>query len=584
MIGMRRIASGVVALAMVMPFGLAAVSAPADASALAGPAKSAAPALARAVADARTTDARVAAIDKIMAALHVDVINPANGAVVVPGAARSLNDAYLYTSEVRWLALGYAQRDHDDLTQLADTLDGVYPKLHVPMTEASLGGALLKVTAADATSSDPDSVALLPRLVWQLGLLDKPAQDLARPVPVSKIRLDPVQAWLVAAAFTLPLVYANPVPAHTASRLTALSEGIIARGLRPDNICDDLKPLKRTVTGSAQYVETAVLTALGKASWAAFLKTAGKYTAPLIDIVHLLITGIGIVVSSTVSPAETSLGGPPMNFAVSVSMTLKLPRFLVECGWLLGDDFPGQGPLSGVSVLWDNSELLPWGTISCDRAGCEKTGTDGAAREVFTPGPEEVHKGATVYEPGKVEALALPGSALGNKFIGTAFDLLRVQEVMRWEIKHHQTGWPTGFSLHATEPGWAGDPVEWDFTGSGKRQAGGQCDKTGCYLEIISGTVSGKVWQPKCPTATVPPADNLIGGISLAKFPSGAQVNQYAVDFHTVSVDCNGENYPYYVESKPSDSTKLPPYVYGEIHTTITNLLASGAVTITWKY
>jgi hypothetical protein len=61
-----------------------------------------------------------------------------------------------------------------------------------------------------------------------------------------------------------------------ASRLPAMTHGVVKRAAVPASICDDLKPLKKTVIATAQYAETAVLTALGKAAWAGFLKTAGS--------------------------------------------------------------------------------------------------------------------------------------------------------------------------------------------------------------------------------------------------------------------------------------------------------------------
>lgn len=265
--GLRRPISIVAALAVMVPVALTAASVQAATGRQAVPAASRAPALARAVADARTTGARVAAIDHMMAALHIDVINPANGAVVVPGAARSLTDAYLYTGEVERLALGYATRQRFTLAGLAANLNVIYSRLRVKLTAASLGAAVLKVTQADARNGDSDAVALLPRLVRQLGLLDHPAQDLATKIAVARVRLDPLQAWLVEAAFTLPLVYANPVPAHAASLLPAMTDGVVKRAGVPDSICDDLKPLKKTLIGTAQYAETAVLIALGRAAW-----------------------------------------------------------------------------------------------------------------------------------------------------------------------------------------------------------------------------------------------------------------------------------------------------------------------------
>jgi hypothetical protein len=509
---MRQLIAVIAALAVSAGLTLAAAGT-AGAGVAARGGKSAAPALAKAVARAKTTAARVNSIDKIMAVLHVDVISPENGAVVVKGAARSLNDAYLYTSEVEHLALGYAARDRVTFKTLADEVGLAYTKLGVHLTGENLGAGVEKVIRAESKGSVKDPVALLARLVWQLGLLDKPAQDLAKKIPVGKVRLDPLQAWLITAEFTFPLIYAHPPSAAASSRLAALTDGLVKHGAAPSNVCEDLKALKESLGFSDKMVMSTVEGILGKTfNWAALLQSAGKNLAPLIDTVHGVLTGIGIEITSVIHPAKTELGGPDMFLAVGVFMHLHLPKVLVDCGWLSGDDFPGHGAVPGVTVSWDNGTLASWGSFRCD--GCHKTGPLGTAAETFTPGPEEVHHGTKIIERGDVTAYTLVNFSMGNK-LGFLGDVVRDQGHMIWELSHHKTGFPIGFTadVHSIAgPSYTTHTVS-DFTLTAVRtKIKGFCDPkketSACYYTVthIQGkaTVYAKYNEIAC-TAKMPP-------------------------------------------------------------------------------
>jgi hypothetical protein len=574
---MRRALAAAAALAVAAALMLTVTGTPAAAGAAV---KSKAPGLAKAVASAKTTKGRVTAIDKIMAVLRIDVIDPKNGAVVVKGAARSLNDAYLYTSEVEHLALGYAAKDRLTFKTLAAGLDLVWAKLGVHLTGENLGAGVLKVIRADARPSVRDSVALLARLVWQLGLLDKPAQDLAKKIKVSKVRLDPLQAWLIAVEFTFPLIYAHPPPTRASSRLVALTRGLVGHsGAAPSNVCEDLKAVKESLGFSDNMVMSTAEGIVGKMiSWPAILQKAGKFVPSLIDIVHGIVTGIGIEITSTIHPDKTELGGPDMFLAVGVVMHLKLPKVVVDCGWLSGDDFPGHGGVPGVYVLWDNGTLTQWGTIRCD--GCHKTGPLGTAAETFMPGPEPVHHGMKIIERGDVVAYTAVNISLGNLY-GFLGDILRDQGHMIWELSHHKTGYPDGFTadVHVHGKDSSGETTI-DLTVTADREKGDDCAKDyGCNYKPtdITGKVTYKSFDPPytC-TGDVPPYKD--GLAYLFNIFAETGIIRFGLDF-TAKV------------SKPCDTfgvdllSKLKPvvdYKNGDIHSTVP--IYSGTADITWRY
>lgn len=295
-----------------------------------------------------------------------------------------------------------------------------------------------------------------------------------------------------------------------------------------------------------------------------------------------------MTVDDTVSPAVTYLsGGPDLHFTVSVVMHLKLHPLLVRCGWLSGDAFPGYGPVKGVDVSWDNSELAPWGSFSCDRVGCDKTGTDGQARETFTPGTEDVHRGMQIYEPGMVHAIAFVGSSLGNKIIGTAFDLLRVTGGMRWEVRHHKTGYPTGFTAHV-KIGGGSLAVDVTVTGAVKQPKSTFCAPGGCTYEVqnITGTVTSL--GNNCGTVSVPPFKIDGGYWSIGTFLSGGKYVQklwVTIEFTTGNNSCGLQYLVAIDDDKPGG--QLPVYEFGETNSTV-NLAypgqGTGVATIKWAY
>jgi len=565
------------------------------------PAGSAAPGLAKAVAGARTTAARVAAIEKVMSVLHVDVINPVNGAVVVKGAARSLNDAYLYTNEVERIAVSYAAGDRVSLGQLADELGLAYAKLGANLTAANLGAGLLTVVKSDSARSVPDSTALVSRLIWQLGLLHKPAQNLAGNVPVAKVSLDPLQAWLVAADYTLPLIYGN-APPTSGSQLTALTDGLVGHAAVPSvDACRTLKAISESLSFSDKAVLGTVQDIIGKSiTWPELLKKAVPTVADLVDLVHGILTGIGIQVTSSIDPASTSLGGPPMHLTVGVIMTLHLPQWVVDCGWLAGADFPGHGGVPGVKVIWLNDTLANWGTFDCPAVGCKKTGDDGYARETFTPREEEVKHGIKVVERGTVKAVTLVNFSLDNK-LGFIADLIRDEGAMVWELSHKEADFPVKYTAHLTfnsypiDGAQAGEQFDLTLTGTQAPPTKKYCplgqDKL-CDYTVDS--VTGTYRWGGCATQKVPPYTWVVpvvpGGWEILSGNKGGSLTlKMSLDASVPDGSC-GLNEPLPLGIFDFDNADIYPAFEPGTMTTKTQLLDvysgefAGTADVTWTY
>ena len=504
----RAVSRSAMALAALLVLGgMPAVEAvPASAAGAASRSQnSAAPGLARAVADARTNGARVVAVDHILGALHIDVLDPATGAELVQGSARTLYDGYLYSNEVAELAAAFQANIRVSLAQVATELNNAgYAKLHQPMTAARIAAALLAVTRQDSSASVPDSIALLARLVWQLGLLHKGPQNLDKPIKPARILLDPLQEWLVVADFTFPFINANPALTGPASTLRATSHGVIkASRLSHEAFhpCD--VPFKKIIRPILKKAGSFALAALGQA-----FPKFGKYVVPiipdLIDVIHGSIIGIGVTVTGWANPAETHLGGPDMYFHVDVQMILKLPSWVVKCGWLVGLTFPGKSHIEGVAVIWqdvpgltDPSILADWGTLSCPVATCNTTNHYGIATLTFHPYPEPLSGGIMKDTPGTIAFVPFPNLRLKNP-LGFLGDITR-KDAIAWRVSHRVPhGWPTRIDATAT----FNDPSDFsgDFRTVGPVTISDAVQQTKCAPQYqgcvfstskISGTVAG---------------------------------------------------------------------------------------------
>jgi len=396
-----------------------------------------------------------------MAALHVTVVSPSDAKVIVKGAARSLTDAYLYSNEVQAIADVYPRRPSITVAELAADLDGaIYNKLHASFTEKDLGSALLRVIRKQARSNSV--AALLPQLIWQLGLHRKVLpQNLDKTIPTSAIRFDPVQAWLIGADFTLPLIYAHPAPRLVVNHLAAETGNIVKQVAGPSSgLCDRLEPSRQQIEDSGEILKQTI-ELIGE-TFPEIVQATLKFVGPLIDEFHGIAVGLSIVTFHFVTPHETKLGGGPIVFLMGVTMWAKLPDRFIKCGWLSGDEFPAEGGIPGVKVSWVNADLLPWGSVKCGT--CNYTETDGpykgTARETFTPKVEPYPHGQPTFTVGSVGASAYVLKSLGNKLGGIVEGNGNFQ-AMAFTIDYN-TDYPTSFSASMTitnDVNWEADKV-----------------------------------------------------------------------------------------------------------------------------
>jgi hypothetical protein len=150
---------------------------------------------------AGSTPARSKATLAIMRALHIPVVTASGKPVVVspePNAARRFA---LYDFELRGLGDAVARGPvtdlsgvSADLTRAGLTLDGRGKPFPTQLLRVSLLGAVKQAVHRPRAGR-----SLLPLIVRQLGLLERPRYDLAgRKVPKA-IPLDGLQAWLITA-------------------------------------------------------------------------------------------------------------------------------------------------------------------------------------------------------------------------------------------------------------------------------------------------------------------------------------------------------------------------------------------------
>src|SRR6266511_1092664 len=154
---------------------------------------------------AKTPAARYKALVGILRALHIGVVTPAGKPIVVspePNAARLFQ---LYDFEVRGLAAQLARRQTTTLDELAAALEkgglGLDPDRPLP---AELLAEGLRDATLEALARPRSERSLLPLLVRQLGL--RRGFDTRQELAPAQIKLDSLQAWLITADMSLPVL------------------------------------------------------------------------------------------------------------------------------------------------------------------------------------------------------------------------------------------------------------------------------------------------------------------------------------------------------------------------------------------
>jgi hypothetical protein len=338
------------------------------------------------------------------------------------------------------------------------------------------------VTAAvqEALNSPTRGASFLPLLVRDLGL--QHGYDLAHAVPASRVKLDPLQAWLIVADVTLPVLRQLPVPGSTHAAVDARRASLPADCTRYNQAAENLKSqIQKEFGGGIKgwigekavgiiygqvkgYVAKAVVdTIVNDTPWSShFLIQLGlesaKNALALAKQIEGLLHSSLLAYSVDVRALDESLRtnwlrsddpstGKPLTFRVMVRMLDDLGDTLVACGGLVGAKIPPQGPVSGVKVVWKQEGESPLTPEMGKLNGCilgvaciGTTGPDGIASITFTPQTELIPGyGIQKEKTGLMTGFALYQSKFGAAIPGLVSQVLFPKYGQtRWFVDYHE--------------------------------------------------------------------------------------------------------------------------------------------------
>jgi hypothetical protein len=171
------------------------------------------------LATAPSPAVRLERLVDIARALNIGVYR-GDGRPLNRGAERRALDFYYYDFELRVVGSALARKQLVGATPVTNSINDLVSVLNeqstspplTPVTDSQLAAALTAATRASlAQPRDPKS--LLPLIVRELGLRQKPAYDLARAVPADRLRFDALQRSLILADSTGVVLAALAKPA-----------------------------------------------------------------------------------------------------------------------------------------------------------------------------------------------------------------------------------------------------------------------------------------------------------------------------------------------------------------------------------
>jgi hypothetical protein len=210
-----------------------------------------------------------------------------------------------------------------------------------------------------------------------------------------------------------------------------------------DNPCKDIGKLVKEEWGFGKWVLTLVKP----------VSNAVKLAVPVIEGIHGSILAFSIRVSRvaddgyvTDDEGSTHYGheqpGKELRFGIRVEMLDELPDIVVQCGWLLGVEFPRKGPIEGVTVLWtmEEGDLRRHGELNCGSPCTTKTAADGIASLVFRPKNEDspFGQGLKKAEVGVLSGVALYQSRHKN-YLGSFNQIITPKwDFLAWLVEFHE--------------------------------------------------------------------------------------------------------------------------------------------------
>lgn len=469
--GLIALTAGALCAAVLAGGGSVAVAIPGRSAAKPPSQASVAKKLATKVVGARKPAARYKALLAVMRSLHVGVYNP-KGKAIVRGAERKAKEFAVYDFELRTMAAALARKQEYGAGDLARFLTaiGIKPGGQAVAPDAARG-ALVFATRLAARSPRKRSVLGL-LLARELGRRHAQPYDLAN-VPTARLKLDPLQYFLVTADLAAPFTR-TALGRASAQRGVARSSGVCAAlriaGLGPaapvllsewmlDSIGDsELAELGQDVGG--EVIKALIgyerrLEQLGAEHAVERL----ELVEALKDAVHGALLAFSIKAQAiTTTRQETHYGpaghvpkaGTVLRFQVILAMLDNYPEAVVDCLADLGiADFPKKGPIAGVKIVWtdEENELERYGTVGYEPED-QRTNGKGIATLVFTPKDEIVPgfpSGLGKLDSGLIDAYPLYQSKFGNLPGSLAqFITPKFAGAMAWSVGYHK---PRGFKF-----------------------------------------------------------------------------------------------------------------------------------------
>jgi hypothetical protein len=356
-----------------------------------------------------------------------------NGKRVLGGAERGAKDLYLYTFQLTSLAdqLGRGRADYSSFDQEAALLNALKIRLGGaavtgPALEAAVAGGLERLKTSSSKAVDR-----LGLIVRDLGT--RRHINWRHPPPSSAAILDPVQRFLILVDIARPLIHAA---ARHAGDVVALRTAGNAPGARAA-ACES--HFTGTISGAAiagRFALGAWKTGPGLISQ--FLLDGVMGTAFAYSFHVDAVNPTGNITSFGTSGPES---GTPLDFKVKTRMLDDLSKTVINCGSLVGYTVPGKGPLSGVTIQWDQDLDPSLGNVACDST-CTTTGNDGIATLHYQPYDEYLPgQGPLISTTGTLTASAYPSRSNGN-ILGAVLEALGINKfaVFGWTVSYHDPG------------------------------------------------------------------------------------------------------------------------------------------------
>ena len=401
-----------------------------------------------------STDSIVAqgAVTDMAKGLGLGIYGP-GGQQILRGAERGDGDFYFYDLEI---PLAAELANEDQLYAIDDVLSD-FRLMDIDSAALTNSAALFKVLSNalnQAVASPDDSRSFNLLLVRELGLGQANAYDMATITDPQSFMLTGLQKWLLLADVVLQEIWSYPTVTGAAFNSQPPSGfTVIAPNVQQEAFSGAIRPA----------AESGASTPSGGGLWGGLkvIRKSIKYAQKINEAAHALLLYRTVELTPDQKPFAFRYGvGTKQQVPASITVKVdveKLKKLQTPQGpTYAGEVFVYDGPLSGiqmpttenggvqnrVSLIWDFSELAPFGDVRCE-AECLNTSSNGKATFQFTPDLEAEPLGeSTETFMGSISAAIDMGKSFGNDSLVS--DLFVVNAKFPFTVTRHIQNW-TGY-------------------------------------------------------------------------------------------------------------------------------------------